>query len=212
MKTQVLKVAVDRIESSKIAQIISALKKDKLVIYPTETFYGLGANCFSERAVAKIYRLKQRDGDKPLSVIVSGMDMVEEVTLERPVLFYSLSSQFWPGPLTIVLKASEKFPEHITGPSKTIGIRWPDHKWLNVLVEKAGFPITATSANLSGAKEISSPKEAFNVFNGKVDLLIEGGETKGKLPSTVISLVSGRLKILRQGAVSEEELKPFLYV
>jgi len=210
MKTQVLKVDVDRIESSKIAQISSSLKKDKLVIYPTESFYGLGANCFSERAVARIYRLKQRDREKPLSVIVSGMDMVEEVTLERPDLFYSLSSQFWPGPLTIVLKASKRFPEHITGGSGTIGIRWPDHKWLNALVKKSGFPITATSANLSGKKEISSPEEAFDVFNGKVDLLIDGGQTQGKLPSTVISLVSGRPKTLRQGALSKEELNPFL--
>lgn len=210
MKTQVLKIDVDRIENSKIAQISSSLKKDKLVIYPTETFYGLGANCFSERGVVRIYRLKQRDRDKPLSVIVSGMDMVWGVTLERPDLFNSLSSQFWPGPLTIVLKASEKLPEHITGRSGTIGIRWPDHKWLNALVEKAGFPITATSANLSGAGEISSPEEAFDVFNGKVDLLVDGGKTQGKLPSTVISLVSGKPRILRQGAVSEEELKPFL--
>ncbi len=210
MKTQFIKVDVDRIERRKIARISRALQKGKLIIYPTETFYGLGANCFSERAVARIYRLKQRGREKPLSVIVSGMDLVEKVTLERPDLFYSLSSQFWPGPLTIVLKASEKFPEHITGRSGTIGVRWPDHKWLNALVEKAGFPITATSANLSGEKEISSPEKALDVFNGKVDLLVDGGQTQGKLPSTVISLVSGKPRVLRQGAVSEGEIKPFL--
>jgi L-threonylcarbamoyladenylate synthase len=210
MKTQLLKVDTEHIESSNIAQIARTLQEGKLVIYPTETFYGLGANCFSEKAVAKIYRLKQRDREKPLSVIVSGMDMVEEVTLERPDLFYSLSSRFWPGSLTIVLKASERFPEYITGRSGTIGIRWPDHRWLNALVEKSGFPITATSANLSGAKEISSPERALDVFNGKVDLLVDGGRTQGKLPSAVISLVSDKPRILRQGAISAEELKPFL--
>ncbi len=210
METQLIKIDVDRIESKKIARINRALQKGKLIVYPTETFYGLGANCFSEKAVARIYRLKQRDREKPLSVIVSGMDQVKEVTLERPDLFYSLSSRFWPGPLTIVLKASKRFPEHITGRSGTIGIRWPDHKWLSELVEKAGFPITATSANLSGEKEISSPEKALDVFNGKVDLLVDGGHTQGKLPSTVISLVSGKPEILRQGALPSQKILPYL--
>ncbi len=210
MKTQIIKVDTERIETQKIDLISGFLKKNGLIVYPTETFYGLGASCYSEKAVARIYRLKHRDRQKPLSVIVSGMKMVEEITTERPDLFYRLSKQFWPGPLTMVLKASEKFPEYITGPTKTIGIRWPEHKWLNSLVEKAGFPLTATSANLSGKKEISKPEEAVEFFKGKADLIIDGGKTKGKLPSTVISLISGKLEILRQGAVCIKDLKPFL--
>ncbi|MFO7979693.1 MAG: L-threonylcarbamoyladenylate synthase [Candidatus Aminicenantes bacterium] len=210
MQTQVIKVDLERIESHKIELIKKILQKDGLMVYPTETFYGLGANCYSKKAVSRVYDLKQRDRQKPLSVIVSGMDMVEEIASERPKLFYRLSEQFWPGPLTLVLKASEEFPEYVTGPSKTIGIRWPDHKWLNALVKKTGFPITATSANLSGKKEISSPEKAIEIFSGKIELIVNGGQTKGVLPSTVLSLVSGKLEILRQGAVSPQRLLPYI--
>ncbi|MFW6123795.1 MAG: L-threonylcarbamoyladenylate synthase [Acidobacteriota bacterium] len=210
MKTQIIKVEVNCIENRAIEFISRVLQKDGLIVYPTETFYGLGANCYSEKAVARIYRLKHRDRQKPLSVIVSGMKMVKEITLKRPDVFDSLSKQFWPGPLTLVLKASEKFPEHITGPSRTIGIRWPEPEWLNVLVKEAGFPITATSANLSGKKEISTPEEAVEVFKGKVELIVDGGKTQGKLPSTVLSLVSGKPKILREGAFHSQTLLPYL--
>ncbi|MBD3414575.1 MAG: threonylcarbamoyl-AMP synthase [Candidatus Aminicenantes bacterium] len=209
MKIQVINVDLTRIEKEKIELISRVLCTDGVVIYPTETFYGLGANCFSKEAVARIYRLKQRDRKKPLSVIVSGMDMVEEITSERPELFYQLSEQFWPGPLTLVLKASKEFPKYITGSSKTIGIRWPEHKWLNFLVKKTGFPITATSANLAGEKEIASAKKAIEIFEGQVDLVADGGKTKGELPSTVLSLVSGKPKILREGALPLKRLESY---
>jgi len=199
MKTQIIKVDPDRIETQKIERISRVLKTNGLVVYPTETFYGLGANCYSEKAVDRIYRLKKRDRKKPLSVIVSGMEMVEEITSERPELFDKLAQESWPGPLTLVLKAAKEFPEYITGPSKTLGVRWPDQKWLNALVKKTGFPITATSANLSGEKEISTPERAVEVFKGKVELIVDGGKTKGGLPSTVLSLVSGKPEVLRRG-------------
>ena len=210
MKTQAIKIDPDSIESQKIDLISRVLHTDGVVVYPTETFYGLGANCFSEKAVARIYRLKKRERTKPLSVIVSSMDMVKEITSERPELFYLISDQFWPGPLTIVMKASKEFPDYVTGPSKTIGIRWPDQKWLNALVHKTGFPVTATSANVSGKKEVASAKKAIEIFEGHVDLVVDGGKTKGDLPSTVISLVSGKPKILREGALSLKKLEPYL--
>jgi L-threonylcarbamoyladenylate synthase len=210
MKTQIIKVDLERLEKEKIEFISRVLCTDGVVVFPTETFYGLGANCYSEKAVARIYRLKKRDSKKPLSVIVSGMKMVEEITSERPKLFYLISEQFWPGPLTLVQKASKEFPDYVTGPSKTIGIRWPDHKWLNALIQKTGFPITATSANVSGKKEIASPKEAIEIFKGHVDLVVDGGKTRGKLPSTVLSLVSGKTKILREGAFPIKKLEPYL--
>ncbi|HZX09987.1 MAG TPA: L-threonylcarbamoyladenylate synthase [Acidobacteriota bacterium] len=210
MQTQVIKVDLKRIESSKIDLISKVLQKDGSIVYPTETFYGLGANCYSKKAVERVYSLKQRDRQKPLSVIVSGLDMAEEITSERPKLFYRISEQFWPGPLTLVLKASEEFPEYVTGPSKTIGIRWPDHKWLNDLVKKTGFPITATSANVSGTQEIASPQKAIELFKGKVELIVDGEKTRGELPSTVLSLVSGKPEILRQGALPLKKLESYL--
>jgi L-threonylcarbamoyladenylate synthase len=209
MKTQVIKINLNQIELNKIEWISKVLHSNGLVIYPTETFYALGASCYSQKVIERVFRLKRRESSKPISVIVSGMKMVEEITSERPDLFYSVAERFWPGPLTLVLKASEKFPEYITGPNKTIGIRWPEHKWMNAMVKETGFPITATSANVSGSSEISTPGKAIEVFKGKVDLLVDGGETKGGLPSTVLNLVSGKPKILREGAVSSQEFEPY---
>jgi L-threonylcarbamoyladenylate synthase len=210
MKTQVIKVDLERRENWEIEQISHILYTEGIGVYPTETFYGLGANCYSKKAVSRVYQLKRRDRTKPLSVIVSGMDMMEEITSERPKLFYRLSKQFWPGPLTLVLKASEEFPEFVTGPSKTIGVRWPDHKWLNALVKKTDFPITATSANVSGTSEIATPERAIELFKGKVEFIVDGGKTKGELPSTVLSLVSGKPKILREGALPSQKILPYL--
>jgi len=209
MKTQVIKINLNQIELNKIEWISKVLRANGLVIYPTETFYALGANCYSEKAVSRVYSLKQRERGKPISVIVSGMDMVKEITSEKTELFYRLAEKFWPGPLTLVLRASEKFPEYITGPTKTIGIRWPEHKWMNAMVKKTDFPITATSANLSGAKETASPDEAVHIFKDQVELIADGGETKGGLPSTVLNLVSGKPKILREGAVPSQKFKPY---
>lgn len=208
--TRVIKINPNRIEADKIKKIAEVLKEEGVIVYPTDTFYGLGASCFSERAIKKIYRLKRRSLSKPLSLLVSGLDMVQSIASDIPSLFWELAEKFWPGPLTIILKASGQLPRSLLGPKNSIGIRLPGVLWLQKLMNEAGFPITATSANISGEKEITRPEKVMAIFYGRVALIADGGKAKGALPSTVLELTSPQAEILREGAVPRSLLEKYL--
>ncbi len=210
MKTQLIEIDPELIEWDKIIKIAQHLLKDGVIVYPTETFYALGANCFSRRAIQEIYRLKRRPLSKPLSVVISDLAMIQEIASDIPPTFGPLASNFWPGPLTLVLKAAPRVPEELKGPSGSIGVRLTEHEWLRSFVRYASFPVTATSANISGGKDISDPRKAFHEFNGKVGLIVDGGETKGHLPSTVLDLSERKARIIREGAVPFSRLKKYL--
>ncbi len=209
-KTQKIRINPGMIEPDKIKKISQVLKMDGVIVYPTETFYALGANCFSKEAIQAIYRLKKRPPSKPLSVVISDLDMIQEIVSEIPKAFEPLIADFWPGPITLVLKAVPRVPKELCGPSGSIGVRLTEHEWLRSLVRHASFPITATSANISGKKDISNPADAWQEFNGKVDLIVDGGVTRGHLPSTVLDLSAKRARILREGAVPLSQLQKYL--
>lgn len=209
-ETRVLKIDPQRVEPATISTIVGTLQRGGVIAYPTDTFYGLGANCFLKKAIQRIYRLKKREPSKPLSALVSNRNMVNSLAVEIPSLFWELTDQFWPGPLTFVLKASSGLPEEMLGPGGSVGIRLPDLSWLRGLIAEASFPITATSANISGEKEIEDPRKIKDIFSGKVDLIVDGGKTGGILPSTVVDLSSSRPTILREGAVLRSDLEKYL--
>ena len=150
MKTLIVRIEPEKVPDDVIETVADILLRDGVMAYPTETFYGLGAVCSSGKAVRRIYRLKARDAGKPLSLIVSGLDMIETLAFDPLPIFHRLAGEFWPGPLTLVLKASPLFPARLAGPGHTIGVRIPSVPWLRRLVAKVGLPITATSANTSG--------------------------------------------------------------
>ncbi len=208
--TEIIKINPEIIEIEKLEYIAQALKSGKTIVYPTETFYGLGANPFDRQAVIKIYHLKRRESGKPLPIVISHEEQIKEITSEIPELFYPISEKFWPGPLTIILKAKPVFPEEMLGEEKTIGIRLPNFMWLRNLIDQTGFPIIATSANISGEKEISSPFELRKIFYGEVDLIVDAGETPGNRPSTVLDLTGKLPKILREGIIPKNQLIEFI--
>jgi L-threonylcarbamoyladenylate synthase len=210
VQTKIIKIQPHVIEREHIEAAAKVLKKEGVIVYPTDTFYGLGASCYSRAAIHRIRRLKKRDPQKPLSIVVSSSDMLQSVVTDLPPLFMALSSKFWPGPLTLVLSASTRLPRELLSSKETIGVRLPAHPWLLELVKSLDSPITATSANLSGEKEIISPENAVDIFSGKVDLIVDGGTAQEKLPSTVVDLTLERPKILRKGAVSEEVLIKYM--
>ena len=210
VETKVIKIDPHRMNPSHMDTIVGVLRKGDVIAYPTDTFYGLGVNCFSQKAVQRIYRLKKRQPSKPLSVLVSDRDMVRSLAVEIPSLFWELTEQFWPGPLTVVLKASSALPREMLGPGDSVGIRLPGVSWLQDLIAETDFPITATSANISGDKELEDPLRVWDVFFGKVDLIVDGGKTEGIQPSTVVDLSSSRLEILREGAVPRSILDKYL--
>lgn len=210
MDTQVIKIETERYPIHKLRRIVSVLKKDGVIVYPTETFYGLGANCFSAEAVNKIFALKKRNKVKPLPVVISERGMLDSVVAAIPPVAEPFLREYWPGPLTLIFPAHPNLPEALLGGTRSIGVRLPAHVGLRELVRRAGFPITATSANISGEEELSDPKDVLAIFGGRVDCIVDGGKTKGGLPTTVVDLTSSVPYIRREGAVPSSELLKWL--
>jgi len=210
VKTFIVRIDPENVPDPVIETVAGILLGDGIMAYPTETFYGLGAVCFSGKAVRRIYRLKTRDARKPLSLIVSGLDMVETLASCPPPLFHRLAGEFWPGPLTLVLKALPSFPARLAGPGHTIGVRIPSVPWLRRLVQEVGFPITATSANTSGEREISDPAEILRTFSDKVDIVVDGGATPGGRASTIVDITGATHSVLREGANAAGTLERYL--
>lgn len=172
------------------------IKKNGIVIFPTETVYGIGANIFSNVALEKVFTIKKRDKDKPVSIAVSDLKMMENLVYigEKEKRFID---RFLPGPVTVVLKKKEKVPDMLTSGSHLVGIRFPAHETTVKLIELAGVPITSTSANFSG----ETPPRRVDEIRIRADYIIDGGECMGE-PSTVVDLAN--LTIIRKGAKYKE--------
>ncbi|HII98932.1 MAG TPA: threonylcarbamoyl-AMP synthase [Methanoregula sp.] len=175
-----------------IEKAVSVLMHDGLVIYPTETLYGLGADAFSDEAILRVYEAKKRPLGMPISIAVSDFDMLAAVAHVRPEMEGFLD-EFLPGPVTVILPARNTVPEILTGGTGMIGIRMPAHEMARRLIERFDAPITATSANLHGAKDPQTPDQCTVPH----EFLIDGGQLPGT-PSTVVDLVGKT--ILRSGA------------
>ena len=177
-------------------EAVKVLRRDGLIVYPTETVYGLGCDAFSEEAIHRLYEVKQRPLSKPVSIAVSDIGMLHAVAKvsEREEIFIR---HFLPGPVTVILPAKKCIPSVLTGGTGTIGIRMPDNDIVREIIDELGSPITSTSANLSGDV---SPVDKSQV-NVVYDYMIDSGPLPGT-PSTVVDLVN--LKIIRAGAMIEE--------
>jgi L-threonylcarbamoyladenylate synthase len=212
MSARVLKIDLEIIGSDIIQDIARTLRGGGVIVYPTDTFYGLGADCHHRGALSRIYEIKGRPPSKALLVLVSDMDMAGRLAAGRPAAFDRLTAAFWPGPLTLILRAAPGLPDELVGPERTIGVRLPAPAWLRELVRTAGFPVVATSANISGKSEIDSGAAAVRQFADKVDLIVNGGKTAGGRPSTVVDLTSGRPVLRRDGAIPRAKLETVLEI
>ena len=209
-ETRIIMVGERPEESLPQGEIAEALLGGAVAAYPTETFYALGAAAFSKRGVERIYRLKGRDASKPLSVIASDLDMVAEIVAPLPAAFAALAAEFWPGPLTLVLPAAAALPDFLVGPGRTIAVRIPPLAWLRALVAELAEPLTATSANLAGEKELADPADVAALVTGKIEWLLAGGRTPGGLPSTIVDITGESPRILREGAIPTASIRALL--
>ena len=192
--------------SDNTAQAAEILKAGGLVAVPTETVYGLAANGFDENAVSRIYEVKGRPEVKPLSLMVRGAEAFELLCEEVPKAAYVLADIFWPGPLTIVLKAKKIIPDIVRASGETVGLRCPDHPQLRELLGAVDFPLAAPSANPSGKKSPVRAQEVMEYFNGKIEGIIDGGECVLGKESTIIDLSRTPYTILREGAASSKDV------
>lgn len=200
-KTRIVSIDPEGSELAEAEDLARAVLRGAVAAYPTETFYALGAAAFSRPAVAKVFRLKKREPRKPLSFLVSDMDMVDDLVSALPAPFAALAAEFWPGPLTMVLPAAPRLPEHVLGPGGTIALRLPPLAWLRAFVRELGEPLSATSANLAGGRELADPAEVRALFEGRVEIIIDGGTAPGGRPSTIVDLSAGSARLLREGRI-----------
>lgn len=209
MKTEVLKITPDDgVEKYRCA--VDLLQDEQVVGIPTETVYGLGGNAFSPLAVSRIFEAKGRPTDNPLIVHISEFSEINELVTEVPESAKKLADAFWPGPLTIILPKSSKVPYCTTGNLDTVAVRCPSHPVARELIKACGFPIAAPSANLSGKPSPTKAEHVFEDLNGRINLIIDGGDCDEGVESTVITLAAEVPKLLRPGNVTLSQLKSVL--
>lgn len=204
-KTIILKVDPTDPDLCDIKQAVEMLKSGKLIAFPTDTVYGIGANAFNAEAVRQIFVAKRRDYDKPLQVLIARKVDLGSITDEQSEVLDRLASEYWPGPLTIVMPAGKAFPRWVTCGRDTVGVRMPANPIALKLIESFGAPIAATSANISGFPDPVNAQEVMEYLGGKVDLIIDGGPTSGNIPSTVLDISVQPPVILRQGKLIIQE-------
>jgi L-threonylcarbamoyladenylate synthase len=184
---------------------IAALQAGELVVYPTETFYAIGADAFSSAALRRLFRVKKREPGRPVGLIAADTAMAFSVAREIPIDARRLADAFWPGPLTIVLPARDGIAEELAGPDG-VGVRVSPNPVARALSAGIGRPITATSANLSGAAAASTLDQARAGLGDKVKVYLEGGNLMASAPSTVIAVSGSGWKMVRVGAISENQI------
>ena len=205
MTTEFLKY--NELENDNILKKAAAIiNNGGLVAFPTETVYGLGANAYLEESAKKIFEVKGRPSDNPLIVHIAKKEDVKVVAKNIPDSFYKLSDAFWPGPLTMIMEKSEHIPYSVTAGLETVGIRMPDNDYTRYLIEKAGCPVAAPSANISGTVSATKAEYVYDDFKGKIPYIIDGGNSKIGLESTVITLCTETPKLLRPGGFTYEKL------
>ena len=187
--------------------VVDMLKKDELVILPTETVYGLGANACSNIACKKIFEAKGRAQDNPLIVHVSDINMIEKVTCDLNEVEKKLVKAFMPGPFTLILKKSKLISDVASCNMDTIGVRMPSNKIINEVIRKCGFPIAAPSANISGKPSGTNVLDIKDEFDGRVNVIVDGGDSDIGIESTVVKVVDNIPVILRPEFVTEDDIK-----
>lgn len=207
MQTRIYKVDPEKPSDDVIEECIEILKRGGLVVFPTETVYGLGAYTFNPKAVLKIFEVKRRPPTNPLIVHISELEQLNEVVAEIPDVVFELAEKFWPGPLTLVLKKNPKVPDVVTAKLDTVAVRMPAHP---VALKLARIPIVAPSANIAGKPSPTTAEHVIKDLYGKVDAIIDAGETPYGVESTIIDLTKKPPVLIRPGALPVEKIEEIL--
>ncbi len=200
METKILK-------ENQIVEAAKIIQNGGMVAFPTETVYGLGANALDENAVAKVYEAKGRPSDNPMIVHIARASDIGQLTPMLSSTIIALIDNFWPGPLTLVVKRKPGVPDRTTGGLDTVGVRMPDSKLALELINRAGCPIAAPSANLSGKPSPTRVEDVIEDLNGKVDAILEGPKCRVGIESTVLDVTGDVPTILRPGVITKEHIE-----
>ncbi len=211
MTPEIVKIDPETPDMRLVSYVADQIKKGQVVGMPTDTFYGLAADPLNLRAVDLIYEVKSRSQHKPLSLLIESVEQAEYLARPLPDVFYDIAHKYWPGPLTIIVKASSRLPLKVTANTGNVALRLPAARIPVEVIRAAGVPVTATSANISGASECTTAEGVRQQLGARIGLIVDGGVSPRDVASTIIDMSGpGKVSILRQGAIPESELAEFL--
>lgn len=208
MRAEILCINPDEPEPERIALVVQSLAGGNVAALPTDTFYGLAVDPVNLRAVDRIYEIKTRARHKPLSLLICETAQAYGLARDIDTAFDRLAERFWPGPLTIVVKAGARLPLRVTANTGNLALRVPEAAIARAVVAGLGLPITATSANLSGMPECTSSDRVLEQLGDQIPLIVDGGPTARSIPTTIVDLSGGGSSwmILREGAIPTHEI------
>ncbi len=203
MKTQLLPAT----DTQVFAHAVRLLRAGKVIAFPTDTVYGIGADGFNERAIEQLFVVKERERGKAIPYLLADAKDLAKVAREIPRAAHLLAQKFWPGGLTLVVPAGARVPKILIAGGDTIAVRVPNHPTTRTLIDSLGAPLAATSANISGGENPANAQDVFAQLNGRLPLILDGGATRGNISSTVVDVTCDPPKVLRVGVISVEEIE-----
>jgi tRNA threonylcarbamoyl adenosine modification protein (Sua5/YciO/YrdC/YwlC family) len=208
---EIVKINHESPEASLVKYAAEQIRSGQVLGMPTDTFYGLAADPLNLRAVERVYEIKSRSRHKPLSLLIESVDQAEELARPLPEEFYKLARRFWPGPLTIIVQAASRLPLKVTANTGNVALRVPSAKIPLAVIQAAGIPITATSANLSGASECTTAEQVRDQLQDRISIIVDGGTSPREIASTIVDLSDheARWRVIREGAIPAQEISTF---
>jgi L-threonylcarbamoyladenylate synthase len=211
VRPEIIRIHATEPEPSLVNYVADRIRHGSVVGMPTDTFYGLAVDPYNLHAVDKVYEIKERGRHKPLSLLIESVEQAEELAHELPDEFYLLADKFWPGPLTIIVRAAPRLPLKVTANSGNIAVRMPNSAVALAVVRTLKCPITATSANLAGSVECTNAAAVVEQMGDLVQLVVDGGTTPRTVPTTIVNLTEdGRWSLQREGAIALSEIEDLL--
>ena len=210
MNTKIYTLNEENIDTNIIKEAGEVLKKGGLVAFPTETVYGLGGDALNPDSSKKIYAAKGRPSDNPLIVHISNLKALEKIVKDIPSDALKLADKYWPGPLTMIFNKNDVVPKETTGGLETVAVRMPSNKIARALIDASGGYIAAPSANLSGRPSPTVAKYVIEDMDGRIDIILDGGESDVGLESTIVDFTEGKPIILRPGYITQKMLEEAL--
>lgn len=213
MRPEIIRVNAQEPEPSLVNYVAERIRTGCVVGMPTDTFYGLAVDPYNLHAVERVYEIKQRGRHKPLSLLIENVERAEELAHELPDEFYLLAEKFWPGPLTMIVRAAPRLPLKVTANSGNIAVRMPDCAVAQAVVRALKCPITATAANLAGAPECTTAGGVVEQIGDRVQIIVDGGATPRSVPTTIVNLAGNGNRgwtLQREGAIPLAQIEDLL--
>jgi L-threonylcarbamoyladenylate synthase len=210
-QNEFIKVDTEKGQRTGLKRAAEVILASGVVALPTESFYGLAVNAIDEKAIKRLLAIKKRQQDHPILILISAKELLPQYVVHIPEIAHQLIARFWPGGLTMIFEAGPAISPLLTAGTGKIGVRFSSHSIPTSLARVAGVPITGTSANISGQPACATAKGVSHALGKKVDLILDGGETKGGQGSTILDVTVTPPVVLREGMVGRDQLKAFIF-